>query len=70
MCIGIEDWKVSASCVYCGGRLTRINGCEPSSTLAVAIVQCDSCPREYDIAVRLTERRRTTRVQKRPRKAA
>ena len=64
MCIGTNDWKVEARCVYCGGTLTQVNGCRPSDSLAVSIVRCEPCGREFELTARLTERRRTTRHQR------
>lgn len=65
MCIGGEEWRVSAVCTYCGGPLAAVNGCRPSSTLAVSVVRCEPCGREFDLTARLTERRRSTRYQRR-----
>ena len=65
MCIGIDQWTLSAGCPYCGSRLDPVNGCTPSSTLAVAVVRCAPCNREFELTARLTERRRTTRHQRR-----
>ena len=64
MCIGGEDWKVTARCVYCGELLVPVNGCHPSTMLAVSVVRCEPCGREFELTARLTERRRTTRHQR------
>lgn len=50
----MTTWGLPMSCLYCGGPLLYLNG-TGSGTLAVTVVACDPCNRQYEVTTRLTQ---------------